>query len=75
MPKQHFIFLLKGEVVTPQSLGDPDAGAIIRAVLLQGFYLSRIHIMAVDGREALRKFQRMTEFYAEETKAEVILSS
>ena len=71
--KQHFIFLLKGKVVTPQSLEDSDAGEIIRSALSQNFYLSRVHIMARNSAEALEKFQQMTECYAEENGMAVIL--
>ncbi len=72
MQKQHFIFLLKGKVVTPQSLEDPDAGEIIRLLLLQRFYLSRVHIQAKNNHEALEKFQQITETYSAETSTGVI---
>jgi|GEM_PF-1757954 hypothetical protein len=72
MQKQHFIFLLKGKVVTPQSLEDPDAGEIIRVLLLQRFYLSRIHIQAKNNHDALEKFQQITETYPAEISMDVI---
>ncbi len=72
MQKQHFIFLLKGEVVTPQSLTEQDAGEIIRSLLLQRFYLSRIHIQAKNNYEALEKPHQITEIYSAEIKMNVI---
>ncbi|WP_413737435.1 hypothetical protein ACL2XP_04860 [Sodalis sp. RH21] len=60
MNQRYFIFLLKDGVVTPQSLEDPDAGTIIRAVLLQQFAISPIHIRAADNHQALAEFQRLT---------------
>ncbi|WP_413727817.1 hypothetical protein [Sodalis sp. RH19] len=58
MKQQHFIFLRKADVITPQSLDDPAAGIIIRAVLLQGFSISPLQVRAADSREALDKFRR-----------------
>lgn len=73
MPKQRFIFLLKGEVVTPQSLEDPDAGEIIRAALNQSFSISRIHVLAKNNHEALAKFQLLDEGQSMGKKMEVTL--
>ncbi|XBS68852.1 hypothetical protein ABK905_20140 [Acerihabitans sp. KWT182] len=46
MSKQRFVFLMKGDVVTPQSLEDPDAGEIIRAALCQRFFISPLQVLA-----------------------------
>ncbi len=73
MSKQRFIFLLKGEVVTPQSLEDPDAGEIIRAALCQSFYISPMHVLAKNNHDALGKFQLLTEGYSSGEKVEVRL--
>ncbi|WP_132926501.1 hypothetical protein [Sodalis ligni] len=73
MSKQRFIFLLKGEVVTPQSLDDPDAGEIIRAALCQSFAISHLHVLAKNSREALAKYQLLSEGYSSEKKMEVSL--
>jgi len=73
MSKQRFVFLLKGEVVTPQSLEDPDAGEIIRASLCQSFSISLLHVLAKDNYEALAKFQLLSDGYPREEKEEVRL--
>ncbi len=73
MAKQRFVFLLKGEVVTPQSLEDPDAGEIIRAALSQSFAISPMHVLAKNNHEAFDKFQLLSEGYSSEKKVEVRL--
>lgn len=73
MRKQYFIFLLKGRTVTPQSLEEPCAEKVVCDLLRQQFYLSRIHIVASTGQEALDKFQKLTKCYTSELSLEVIL--
>ncbi|NDL64114.1 hypothetical protein [Acerihabitans arboris] len=72
MKQQHFIFLRKADVITPQSLDDPDAGDIIRSVLLQGFSISPVHILAASSHAALDKFQRVTAGEADHSPTRLI---
>jgi hypothetical protein len=73
MSKQRFVFLLKGDVATPQSLEDPDAGEIIRAALNQSFSISPIHVLAKNNHEAMAKFQLLNEGQVMGRNMEVML--
>lgn len=59
MQHEHFVFFTKEGMVIPQSLNEDDAGEIICSVLFQGFNISPLHIMAVDNRSALDKFNKV----------------
>ncbi|MFK8259709.1 hypothetical protein ACFL9S_18215 [Erwinia sp. AnSW2-5] len=61
MQYEHFIFFTKEGMVIPQSLNEDDVGKIICSVLFQGFNISPLHIMAVDNRSALDKFEKIME--------------
>lgn len=73
MQKKYFIFLLKENTVTPQSLEDPCAGKVICEMLRQQFYISRIHIVAATGQEALEKYHKLTKYYTSELSSRIIL--
>jgi len=73
MEKQHFIFFIKGKTVVPQSLNEAEAGEIIRSVLLQQFNISRLHIIAGNNKEALEKFELISETAGDEVLKEVVV--
>ncbi|NIF20771.1 MULTISPECIES: hypothetical protein [Pantoea] len=73
MQNQHFVFLIKGDTVVPQSLSDPAVGEIIRSTLLEKFHISKLHIIAADNKEALEKFAMLSESYPDKKLEEVII--
>ncbi|MEW7866104.1 hypothetical protein [Aeromonas diversa] len=53
-----YVFLLKGEQTIPQSLDEPEAGAILVSLLRQGFRLDPRQHDALDARAALAWLRR-----------------
>lgn len=64
--KNHYVFLIKEETITPQSLEDEYCGDVLREAIRQGFYLSRIHVFATTNKDALEKFLTITRTYQDE---------
>lgn len=73
MQHEHFVFFTKEGMVIPQSLNEYDAGKIICSVLFQGFNISPLHIMAVDNRSALDKFEKIMGSSVGKSITEVIV--
>lgn len=71
--RSQYVFLIKETVITPQSLEQSDCGDILREMLKQGFYLSRIHIFANNSKDALEKFLVVTKNHEHELTARTII--
>jgi len=73
MKKYHYIFLLKGNTVVPQSLDEQDAAEIIRTLLSQSFNVSHVHALAEDNNKALEKFDKVNRLYVGNKVREVVI--
>lgn len=52
-----YIFLIKDEIIVPQSLEDENCGQIIGSLVEQGFFLSDVHLMSTDSAMALKMYR------------------
>ena len=51
-----YVFLIKDEIIVPQSLDDEYCGQIIASLVEQGFFLSDVNLVSTDSVTAVKMY-------------------